>query len=84
MAGDVCAPHHVLRSTAVPHKKLWRLMDAMGAEVVCDLDTLTSHRFLLTVTRDGEAIVKETFADKRDALARSVGLFKDLKKTVKT
>lgn len=62
----------------MPHKRLWRLKDALGAEIVCELDTLPTHRVLLTVTRDGEAIVKETFADKRDALARSVGLYKDL------
>lgn len=66
----------------MPHKNLWRLTDDLGAEIACELETLTSHRVLLTVTRNGEAIVKETFADKRDALARSVGLYKDYKDTV--
>jgi hypothetical protein len=63
----------------VPHKRLWRLTDALGAEIACELDAHTSNRVLLTVTRDGEAIIKETFADKRDALARSVGIYKEMK-----
>ena len=63
----------------MPHKRLWRLTDADGVEIACELDTLTTHRVLLTVTKNGEPIVKETFADKRDALARSVGIYKELK-----
>jgi hypothetical protein len=63
----------------VPHKRLWRLKDAEGFEVACELDMLTSNRVLLTVTRNGDPIVRETFADKRDALARSVGIYKELK-----
>jgi hypothetical protein len=73
----------LLRSSAgksvVPHKRLWRLTDAEGADLACELDALTSNRVLLTVTRNGEAIIRETFADKRDALARSVGIYKEMK-----
>jgi hypothetical protein len=63
----------------VPHKRLWRLTDAEGGEIACELESLTSNRVLLTVTRNGSPIVTETFSDKRDALARSVGLYKELK-----
>lgn len=63
----------------MPHKRLWRLTDAEGADIACELDMLTSNRVLLSVTRNGEPIVSETFADKRDALARSVGLYKEMK-----
>jgi hypothetical protein len=62
----------------VPHKNLWRLKDDEGAELACELEALTSHRVLLIVKRNGEPIVQETFADKRDALARSVGLHKEM------
>ena len=65
--------------TIVPHKRLWRLTDADGAEIACDLETLTSNRILLTVKRNGDQIVTETFSDKRDALARSVGIYKEMK-----
>lgn len=68
----------------VPHKNLWRLIDELGAEIACELDTLSTKRVLLTVTRDGERLVQETFVDKRDALARSVGLYKELKGTVRS
>ncbi|MGH9348452.1 MAG: hypothetical protein ACRD26_14425 [Vicinamibacterales bacterium] len=63
----------------MPHKRLWRLEDAEGTEIACELQTLAGQRVLLTVTRNGDPIVRETFADKRDALARSVGLFKEMK-----
>ena len=63
----------------MPHKRLWRLTDADGAELACELETLTSNRVLLVVKRGGDPIVTETFADKRDALARSVGLYKEMK-----
>jgi hypothetical protein len=66
-------------SSTVPHKRLWRFTDTLGAETVCELETLTTNRVLLTVRRNGEAIVTETFADKRDALARSVGIYKEMK-----
>jgi hypothetical protein len=65
--------------TIVPHKRLWRLTDADGTEIACELETLTTNRVLLTVKRGDEAIVTETFADKRDALARSVGIYKEMK-----
>ena len=65
--------------TAVPHKRLWKLTDADGQENVCQLESLTKNRVLLTVTRNGDPIIQETFADKRDALARSVGIYKELK-----
>jgi len=65
----------------MPHKKLWRLTDADGVEIACELETLTSNRILLTVARNGTPIVTETFADKRDALARSVGLYREMKGT---
>jgi hypothetical protein len=52
--------------------------DEEGAELVCELETLATHRVLLTVTRNGTPVVQETFVDKRDALARSVGLYKDM------
>ena len=67
------------RDHIVPHKRLWRLTDAEGAEIACELETLTTNRVLLTVKRGDEAIVTETFADKRDALARSVGIYKEMK-----
>lgn len=67
------------RGTGLPHKRLWRLTDAEGVETVCELETLSSNRVLLTVTRGGDAVVTETFADKRDALARSVGIYKEMK-----
>lgn len=63
----------------MPHKRLWRFTDALGAEVACELETLTTNRVLLTVKRNGDPIVTETFADKRDALARSVGIYKEMK-----
>jgi hypothetical protein len=63
----------------VPHKRLWRFTDAEGADIACELETLTTNRVLLTVTRNGDPVVTETFADKRDALARSVGLYKEMK-----
>ena len=63
----------------MPHKRLWRFTDPQGAEVACELETLTSNRVLLTVTRNGDSLITETFADKRDALARSVGLYKEMK-----
>lgn len=63
----------------MPHKRLWRLTDPQGADIACELDALASNRVLLTVTRNGEPIVTETFADKRDALARSVGIYKEMK-----
>ena len=63
----------------VPHKRLWRFTDPEGADVACELETLAARRVLLTVKRNGEAIVTETFADKRDALARSVGIYKEMK-----
>ena len=62
----------------VPHKNLWRLKDDEGADLACELESLSSHRVLLIVKRNGEPIVQETFADKRDALARSVGLHKEM------
>lgn len=61
------------------HKHLWRLTDADGAEIACELDSLSSNRVLLVVKKNGDPIVTETFADKRDALARSVGLYKEMK-----
>jgi hypothetical protein len=63
----------------VPHKRLWRLTAGDGAEIACELEALASNRVLLTVKRNGDAIVTETFADKRDALARSVGIYKEMK-----
>ena len=63
----------------LPHKRLWRLTDDEGGEIACDLEILTSNRVLLTVTRNGSSLVTETFSDKRDALARSVGLYKEMK-----
>ena len=63
----------------MPHKRLWRLTDPQGAEIACELETLSSNRVLLTVTRNGDSLITETFADKRDALARSVGLYKEMK-----
>jgi hypothetical protein len=63
----------------VPHKRLWRFTDAEGAEIACELETLAKNRVLLTVRRNGDPVVTETFADKRDALARSVGIYKDMK-----
>ena len=63
----------------MPHKNLWRLTDAEGAAIACELEALTAKRVLLTVTRNGEPIVSETFSDKRDALARSVGIYKEMK-----
>ena len=63
----------------MPHKHLWRLTDSDGAELACDLETLTSNRVLLVVKRNGDTIVTETFSDKRDALARSVGIYKEMK-----
>jgi hypothetical protein len=63
----------------VPHKRLWRLTDADGTEIACELEMLTSNRVLLVVKRAGNPIVTETFADKRDALARSVGIYKEMK-----
>jgi hypothetical protein len=65
-------------TSALPHKHLWRLEDADGATIVCDLDTIPVKRHLLTVTKNGETLVTESFADKRDALARSVALYKEL------
>lgn len=62
----------------MPHKRLWRLADPDGAEIACELETIGKTRFHLSVTRNGEVLVTETFADKRDALARSVGLFKEM------
>jgi hypothetical protein len=66
-------------SQAVPHKRLWRFTDPEGADVACELETLTKNRLLLTVKRNGDPVVTETFADKRDALARSVGIYKEMK-----
>lgn len=66
-------------SRTVPQKRLWRFMDADGAEIACELETLTKNRVLLTVKRNGDPVVTETFADKRDALARSVGIYKEMK-----
>jgi hypothetical protein len=63
----------------VPHKRLWRLTDADGGEIACELEALPANRVLLVVKKNGDPIVTETFADKRDALARSVGLFKEMK-----
>jgi hypothetical protein len=63
----------------VPHKRLWRFTDADGADVACELETLAANRVLLTVKRNGDPVVTETFADKRDALARSVGIYKEMK-----
>jgi hypothetical protein len=63
----------------VPHKRLWRLTAPDGAEIVCELEALNSNRVLLVVKKGDESLVTETFADKRDALARSVGLFKEMK-----
>ena len=63
----------------MPHKRLWRYTDADGAEVACELETLPTNQVLLTVTRNGDSLITETFADKRDALARSVGIYKQLK-----
>ena len=63
----------------VPHKRLWRLTATDGTEIACELETLTSNRVLLVVKRNGDPIVTETFADKRDALARSVGIYKEMK-----
>jgi hypothetical protein len=60
-------------------KRLWRLTDQAGVETVCELEAMSKSRVLLTVTRKGEAIVTETFSDRRDALARSVGIYKELK-----
>ena len=60
-------------------KRLWKLRDQDGAETTCQLETLSANRVLLTVTRNGEPIVTETFSDQRDALARSVGIYKELK-----
>jgi hypothetical protein len=62
----------------VPHKNLWQLKDDEGAELACELESLSANRVLLTVRRNGEPVVQETFADKRDALARSVGLHKQM------
>ena len=62
----------------MPHKHLWRLQDEDGATLVCDLELIPVKRHLLTVTRNGDTLVTETFADKRDALARSVALYKEL------
>lgn len=69
---------NLLRSPPVPHKRLWRLTGEDGVETACELEALSTNRVLLTVKRNGEPIVQETFVDKRDALARSVGLYKDL------
>jgi hypothetical protein len=66
-------------SRTVPQKRLWRFTDADGAEIACELETLTKNRVLLTVKRNGAPVVSETFADKRDALARSVGIYKEMK-----
>jgi hypothetical protein len=63
----------------VPHKRLWRLTDGDGGEIACELETLTTNRVLLVVKKNGTPIVTETFADKRDALARSVGIYKEMK-----
>ena len=71
-------PRPICYDPAVPHKRLWRLTDEDGVETACQLEALSSNRVLLTVRRGSEPIVQETFADKRDALARSVGLYKDL------
>ena len=60
-------------------KRLWRVTDAGGIETMCLLEELSANRVLLTVTRNGEPIVTETFSDARDALARSVGIYKELK-----
>ena len=62
----------------VPHKNLWQLKDDEGAELACELEALSANRVLLIVRRNGEPIVQETFADKRDALTRSVGLHKEM------
>ena len=63
----------------MPHKRLWRLTDNDGREITCELETLTSNRVLLVVKKNGNALITETFADKRDALARSVGIYKEMK-----
>ena len=69
----------VVGTRIVPHKNLWRLTAADGSELACELETLTSNRVLLVVKRNGDPIVTETFSDKRDALARSVGVYKEMK-----
>jgi hypothetical protein len=71
-AGQVCYDR------VVPHKNLWQLKDDEGAELACELEAMSANRVLLIVKRNGEPIVQETFADKRDALARSVGLHKEM------
>jgi hypothetical protein len=75
--GVVCYDREKKR--IVPHKRLWRLTDGDGAEIACELETLTTNRVLLVVKKNGAPIVTETFADKRDALARSVGIYKEMK-----
>jgi hypothetical protein len=79
MASDVPTPDSVTMPRTVPHKRLWRFTDAEGAEIACELESLNTNRVLLTVTRNGDPVVTETFADKRDALARSVGIYKEMK-----
>ena len=71
-AGQVCYDR------CVPHKNLWQLTDDEGAELACELEAMSANRVLLIVRRNGEPIVQETFADKRDALTRSVGLHKEM------
>jgi hypothetical protein len=71
-AGQVCY------DPIVPHKNLWQFKDDEGAELACELEAMSANRVLLIVKRNGEPIVQETFADKRDALARSVGLHKEM------
>jgi hypothetical protein len=63
----------------VPHKHLWRLQDANGTLVACDLETLPTNRVRIVVTREGDTLVSESFADKRDALSRSVAIYKEMK-----
>jgi hypothetical protein len=69
----------LLRCPRVPQKRLWRFTDADGADIACELETLTKNRVLLTVKRNGDPVVTETFADKRDALARSVGIYREMR-----
>lgn len=63
----------------VPHKRLWRLTGADGSDITCELEPIAAKRVLLVVRRNGETVLSETFAEKRDALARSVGVYKDMK-----
>jgi len=72
--GGICYDRFV-----VPQKHLWRLTDANGTVIACDLEILSTNRVRIMVTRDGDTLLSESFADKRDALSRSVAVYKEMK-----